>query len=1394
MIRRRMGVRWVTTVCLWGLLASEVPAGALTFPGSNLGGIPDGAGIGPRNYGATRDVRFEVSGVPGTLSGVGVQFAADHPFVGDLKVSLIAPTGVEHLLFESTGATSPTPAGSPANLVSANLQTFLEAGSNWWTNAGLADVNIPASTSRSVVAGPVAAPPPAVTSFNTAFLNQPANGTWILRFQDGWNGDVGSVTSANLLLLDNGATRTVTKVADTNDGVCNTDCSLREAIAVAAPGDLVSFASPFFDTPRAIVLGGSELVIDKTLAIAGPGAHRLTISANGLSRVFAISGVNRVTLTGMRLTDGDAGEAGRGGAIDLREAAMVLSGCEVSNSRAGQGGGIVLSDSIPSGNLDVYDSSVVGNAASNDLFVINGGGITLDSSGVVRLFRVTVSGNQTLGNTGAGGVYQGFGTIEMTDSTVTGNVGADAGGVRIDAGAITMRNAVIAGNRTTSGSPVDIGGSGISSLGHNLIGNPGSVTVFTQPGDQAGTGANPLDPKLGPLSHNGGTVPVHAPLQGSPLLDKGKAFSSDARGVARAFDLTAIAPATGGNNADIGAVEVAPQIVLNLNDGGAGSLRQALADAPVAPAVSDIWFDPAVTQAPATITLTSGQLSVDRNLAIHGPGAQRLTISGNRQSRVLAVQVNRRVGISGLTLTAGNGVGTPFSGEGGGALNAAGSHLTIARSTVQNSVGSNGGAIRNRDNAALVLRESTVQASVATGGNGSNGAGVASGSDTLLRIESSTISGNGRIDTVAVGGVFLFSGLAQVQDSTITLNRNSGLFSVGGLDVQFGIVQVRNSMVAANSSGGATLDLSRDSGEFVSQGYNLIGNPGAVTTFNQPSDQIGTGLNPLDPKLSPLAIHSGQTPTHMPLAGSPALDKGLRHGLDQRGLNGAFDIGTIAPATNGNNADIGAVEAQAIFVSNNGDSGADSLRQAVLTANANGPGTDDVLFSLSLPGTINLSTRLPQPTGSMNFDGPGAQQATITRAAGAPAFGLLDIFQPVQIGITGLRFANGLDDGSNGGDNFGGGIDAFAAELHLTAVELSANQSGSGAGVSLANANGVISDSAITANIASTQGGGIYFQGDNNRLVIRGSTIGSNAANGSGLGGGISHVGVSAAASRSLLEVSSSTIAGNGASAGAGIRTASVSATSTTATSLQNTLFANSLGSAHLVLVTGTGTASVISRGYNLSDTALLLLDQSSDRTNVNPQLGTLNYNGGPTRTFALQTGSAAIDGGIRTSSFNDQRGSGFARTVDLSPTNAGGGDGTDIGAFELQTEPVVPPSVVSIVRASPNPTTPGSAVTFTVTFSASVTGVTTTDFSLTTTGVSGASITSVAGSGSSYTVSVNVGSGAGTVRLDLLDDDTIVSTGIPLGGAGAGNGSFLTGEVYTVGAAGDQVFRNGFE
>jgi len=76
-------------------------------------------------------------------------------------------------------------------------------------------------------------------------------------------------------------------------------------------------------------------------------------------------------------------------------------------------------------------------------------------------------------------------------------------------------------------------------------------------------------------------------------------------------------------------------------DSGAGSLRQAIADA----APGDT-IDFAVT---GTTTLTSGQLGVAKSLTVAGPGASNLTISGNNSNRVFSI-ISGTVTIAGLSL------------------------------------------------------------------------------------------------------------------------------------------------------------------------------------------------------------------------------------------------------------------------------------------------------------------------------------------------------------------------------------------------------------------------------------------------------------------------------------------------------------------------------------------------------------------------------------------------------------------------------------------------------------------------------------------------------------------------------------------------------------------------
>jgi hypothetical protein len=93
----------------------------------------------------------------------------------------------------------------------------------------------------------------------------------------------------------------------------------------------------------------------------------------------------------------------------------------------------------------------------------------------------------------------------------------------------------------------------LSSAGFNLIGDGSGADAFVNGvgGDQVGSPASRIDPRLGPLANNGGPTPTRAPLAGSPAIDTGPngpcATSADQRGVVRPQ----------GQRCDIGAVEVA---------------------------------------------------------------------------------------------------------------------------------------------------------------------------------------------------------------------------------------------------------------------------------------------------------------------------------------------------------------------------------------------------------------------------------------------------------------------------------------------------------------------------------------------------------------------------------------------------------------------------------------------------------------------------------------------------------------------------------------------------------------------------------------------------------------------------------------------------------------------
>ena len=113
-------------------------------------------------------------------------------------------------------------------------------------------------------------------------------------------------------------------------------------------------------------------------------------------------------------------------------------------------------------------------------------------------------------------------------------------------------SSIIALNSASTGGPdYFTGAGGLQSTGYNIIGNNADAVINSQPTDQIGTPAAPIDPLLGPLADNGGPTLTHALQPGSPAINRGDpaAPPQDQRGYSRlgvpdvgAFEFNGIPP------------------------------------------------------------------------------------------------------------------------------------------------------------------------------------------------------------------------------------------------------------------------------------------------------------------------------------------------------------------------------------------------------------------------------------------------------------------------------------------------------------------------------------------------------------------------------------------------------------------------------------------------------------------------------------------------------------------------------------------------------------------------------------------------------------------------------------------------------------------------------------
>jgi len=182
------------------------------------------------------------------------------------------------------------------------------------------------------------------------------------------------------------------------------------------------------------------------------------------------------------------------------------------------------------------------------------------------------------------------------------------------------------------------------------------------------------------------------------------------------------------------------EIVLNGNDIGAGSLRQAILD--VIPGGS-ITFDP--TLSGDVITLNS-ELLLNKGVTIDASSLpDGLTISGGGSDRIFRVDASGNLMLRCLTLSSGNGVGAVSSGSGGAIYNSG--IVTLERCTLNgNTAALNGGAILNTLSATLTITSSTL-----SGNSSSQNGGAIANFGTVI-LESSTLSSNAAVSSG--GGIY----------------------------------------------------------------------------------------------------------------------------------------------------------------------------------------------------------------------------------------------------------------------------------------------------------------------------------------------------------------------------------------------------------------------------------------------------------------------------------------------------------------------------------------------------------------------------------------------------------------------------------------------------------------
>ena len=629
----------------------------------------------------------------------------------------------------------------------------------------------------------------------------------------------------------------VTTTADTDDGTCDADCSLREAIAKTTWDGTVTFAAGLSGQTLTVT---SPLVTERPVTIdASALAGGISVSGGNATRVFEAT-AGTLTLRGLTVRDG-AADRGAGLFVHDGTSAVAEGVRFTANTATGDGGGVYADGDTFTARQSSFDGNAAqrgaglyvrtrdGSVAEAARFTANtatgdGGGVYVEG-GTFSASRSSFDGNAA--SNGAA-VYAYGATATLTTSSVVGNVASQRAAVLGQSNGYTRSTVTLVGStvvgNTASGDISGVGAAGINgtlSLVSTVIASAATAadcrvdepsgalpvsTSYAHVEDGTCGAASTGDPVL--VSRTGGPLgaPVWGPTLASPLLDAGTCADGaavDFRGVGRPFDAPGHDAVADG--CDIGAVEfstddlgsVDTAVVTTTADTDDGvcdadcSLREALG-LNVVRVGGTITFAAELDGQTLTVasplvpprSVTIDASALPNGLSVSGGNAVRVfeAASGTLTLRSLAVRDGAAEDGAGLYVRNGAAAvaeDVRFTANtatrDGGAVYAEGATFTARQSSFDANIAKWGAAVYSNGSAVTLTSSSVVgnAASERAAVLGQVGFNAAEGKTSAVRLEGSTVAGNTSGGTGASGVWSLGSGTTVALVSTVVASAST---------------------------------------------------------------------------------------------------------------------------------------------------------------------------------------------------------------------------------------------------------------------------------------------------------------------------------------------------------------------------------------------------------------------------------------------------------------------------------------------------------------------------------------------------------------------------------------------------------------------------------------------